>query len=495
MKSVSGEILKRLEKGSTESLIGCCLQKVICTFQQQTQIIQDFKVRDFEPKSRKFKDCTTIDDFQPKILLIATEPEQFLGCFLAAVVEQCPVFLCNPNWAELEWKQVFQQVQPDLILGDDSSSDSLQTSLQASTFSFIPHGSILIPTGGSSGKIQFVIHTWETLTASVIGFQQFFGRSQIHSFCTLPLYHVSGLMQFIRSWITNGKLAIFPFKAVERGQVPNVNFSDFFISLVPTQLQRLLTHAEQRQWLTQFHTVLLGGAPAWPELLSQARQQNIQLAPTYGMTETASQIVTLKPKDFLSGHLSVGQVLPHATVKIHQETGEECTIHQSGLITIQASSLMWGYYDQGNNHNSPLQTSPLQTFSTDDLGYFDLQGYLTIVGRNSQKIITGGENVFPAEIESVIRSTNLVKDVCVIGWPDADWGQVVTAVYVPINSTVSEEFLKDWLQNKLSKYKLPKYWICIDQLPRNPQGKINQLQVKEQIASQVLLISKTMNKA
>ncbi len=329
----------------------------------------------------------------------------------------------------------------------------------------------MIPTGGSSGQIKFAIHTWETLTASVQGFTKYFQLKQINSFCVLPLYHVSGLMQFMRSFTTGGKLAITSFKTIESAQKLQINYSDFFISLVPTQLQRCLQNPELTEWLAQFKTVLLGGAPAWPELLKKAKFHQIRLAPTYGMTETASQIATLKPDDFLNGKIGSGQILPHAQVTIRNQQGEILSSHQIGNITIKAKSLALGYYPQIEENQD--------YFLVDDLGFLDEQGYLNIVGRNSDKIITGGENIYPIEIESAIQATQMVIDVCVIGLPDKQWGQVLTALYIPKNSNTSNLEIETLLKNKLSKFKIPKYWIPQQNLPRNSQGKINRQQLQQ----------------
>ncbi len=424
---------------------------------------------------RRFQELTEFINAQgvhPKIILAEPEPTAFLATFLAAVVAKCPVFLCNPNWVKAEWKQVFKIVHPDVIFGtlEEFNPSYIQTNSVIST----PGASIMIPTGGSSGQVRFVIHTWETLTASVGGFKQYFNFKNINSFCTLPLYHVSGLMQFVRSWTTGGRLAIFPFKTVETGELTQFNPSEFCISLVPTQLQRLLNHSQTTDWLSQFKMVLLGGAPAWLELLEKAKIHQIRLAPTYGMTETASQIVTLKPEDFLAGNQSYGQVLPHAKIKIYGENHQELGVNQLGIITIEADSLALGYYSQIYHPKSRLKR-----LESDDLGYLDERGYLTIMGRNSYKIITGGENVYPVEVEAAIRSTGWVVDVCVIGLPDSDWGQVVTAIYVPNGSDVSVSDLQTALQEKLSKFKQPKYWIAVDALPRNAQGKLNFKQLEE----------------
>lgn len=410
----------------------------------------------------------------PYVLLVESRPLQFLARFIAAVAAGFPLFLGNPYWQKQEWQQVFTQVQPDIILGEVSFQP-----LQFETCNHPLSGHfIMIPTGGTSGQIKFAVHTWKTLTASAQGFQQYFQRSPINSYCTLPLYHVSGLMHFIRSFTSGGKLVIQSFKTVQSGNFIDIDPANFFISLVPTQLQRLLQNPQTAHCLSQFHTVLLGGAPAWPTLLEQARYYQIRLAPTYGMTETASQIATLKPEDFLSGYQNSGQILPHAQIKIVNPKGEDLTPNQVGLVEIKSDSLMLGYYHKNFDHNIRINS-----FKTDDLGYLDELGFLTIIGRNSHKIITGGENVFPEEVEAVIRATGQVKEVFVIGLPDGEWGQLVTAVYSPSISQTQLDFLKKKLTETLCKYKHPKLWVALDKIPYNPQGKVNRQSLKALVQS------------
>ncbi|MBW4509327.1 MAG: 2-succinylbenzoate--CoA ligase [Scytonematopsis contorta HA4267-MV1] len=427
----------------------------------------------------------------PAIVLAEREPVQFLATFTAACAANCPVFLCNPDWGTQEWYQVFHLIQPDIICGTPSSP--LLPPLPPSPPPFFPHSQlpiphspkIMIPTGGSSGKIKFAVHTWDTLMASVYGFTQYFQLQEVNSFCVLPLYHVSGLMQFMRSFTTGGKLVVIPFKELLTGDKENIKPEDFFISLVPTQLQGLLQNCDSINWLRKFKTVLLGGAPAWEELFEKVRYYEIRLAPTYGMTETASQIATLKPDDFLKGKANSGQVLPHAQVIIRNDAGEIINANQIGNITIKANSLTLGYYK--DTHEKTQEEDYLQV---DDLGFIDTEGYLNIVGRNSDKIITGGENVYPIEVEAAIRTTEMVKDVCVIGIPDKYWGQAVTAIYIP--QYIAQNFctveIEKLLKNKLSKFKIPKHWIPMENLPRNSQGKINRQQLQE-IATNFLEIN------
>ncbi len=404
----------------------------------------------------------------PKVLIAERESVKFLAGFIAATAANCPVFLSNPSWVKQEWQQVFKIVQPDLVLGYGDWDLEIKNYYPNSQ-PFVKDNWVMIPTGGSSGEIRFAIHTWETLSASVIGLQQYFELTKINSFCTLPLYHVSGIMQFMRSFITNGKLVIQPFKQLENSWFIDTEVSDFFISVVPTQLQRLLEKPNTAEWLAKFKTVLLGGAPAWQELLDKARQYKINLALTYGMTETASGIAILKPEDFFKGENNCGEVLPHTQLEICNDREKKLKQNEVGNIAINSQSLALGYY--------PNLFKNRDSFKLDDLGFIDAKGHLNLVGRSSNKIITGGENVYPIEVEAAIRATNLVNDVCVIGTCDRIWGQAVTAIYIKKDATISTNNLQAAIAEKLSKYKQPKYWIAVENIPRNLQGKINYQQL------------------
>jgi o-succinylbenzoate---CoA ligase len=409
------------------------------------------------------------------VFLGETDPTSFLASFLAAcTLPNCHLFLCNPRWSGQEWQQVEAIEVPDVVWGNGSEEWGVRSEEwpqdRGNPKSKIqnPKSKILIPTGGSSGQVRFATHTWETLVVSVNGFCAYFEVDRVHSCCILPLYHVSGLMQFLRSFLTGGQFALPGSLAI-----PSIGFNptDFFLSLVPTQLQRLLHDPVAGDRLSQFHTVLLGGAPAWDDLLEQAKQRSIRLSPTYGMTETASQVATLKPEDFLKGRSGCGRVLPHAQIQIQDRAGQALDPGEIGIVTIAAGSLAQGYYPD---------RFAKSWFQTDDLGYFDPEEILHIVGRNSQKLITGGENVFPLEVEAAIRATGLVQDVYVLGLPDAEWGEVVTAVYVPI-APADAIMLQTAIKSHLTDFKRPKRWIALEQLPRNGQGKIDREQLKQMI--------------
>jgi o-succinylbenzoate---CoA ligase len=458
-----------------------------------------------------------------RVAILVADPWDCLVSAIAAHTLGCDLFLCDPSWSEAERTDVFAQIHPAVTVHDRilerSSDQRIATSRPiivepTLTDPHIPSNTLTpqinrpisypdrdpywaIPTGGTSGRIRFACHTWRTLTTSAIGVRNFFQRDRLNSFCCLPVFHVSGLAQCIRAIVSGGQLALTQPATLRPDRTPpDRDLRSFWLSLVPTQLQRLIDRPDWLTWLQQFDVIFLGGAPAWAELLDTARSQGLRLAPTFGMTETASQVATLHPDDFLAGRTGCGRVLPHADLTIltispnsnFTQSLTQSRMHTSsepprntGSIAIRARSLFHGYYDASlGTANLATAATPWQT---DDLGYFDADGFLHIVGRASQKVITGGENVYPEEVEAAVRGTGLVRDVAVVGLPDREWGQCLAAAYVPWPQTVSGDLsqahdrlveqLRDRLASKLARYKIPKHWQAIDPLPRNDRGKLD----------------------
>ncbi|MDX2273323.1 MAG: AMP-binding protein [Cyanobacteriota bacterium] len=422
-----------------------------------------------------------IDQTLPCLLIIEKDPHHFLAAFLAAQSLSLPICLGNPGWKKPELDLVLEQIRPRWLWRDQQcfATESLY-SIQTPSGSIgdpfpDPTGWILIPTGGSSGQLRFAIHTRQTLSAAVAGFRDFFQAQVIHAVCVLPLYHVSGLMQFWRCYLTKGNFIVTPWKELEAGKIPLLDPSHFFLSLVPTQLARLLKHQDLLAWLQSFRAILLGGAPAWAELLSEARMQGIPLAPTYGMTETAAQICTLKPEFFLAGKSGVGQPLSHANITILNEHNQLVSAQEIGRIHIQTNSLALGYFPH------PWLTH--KAFTSGDLGYWDPQGFLHIVGRVDDCLISGGEKVMASEVEAVIRASGYVEDIAIVGIGDPEWGDLLVAIYVPKAKDFILMELQDHLRQHLSAHKQPKRWMATPYIPRNPQGKINRPHLRQWIES------------
>jgi o-succinylbenzoate---CoA ligase len=433
-------IVKSLERES----IGEWIYALLCQRLQSGWLVGRDGRATIALAERKLADFTRD---RPNFIAIATpDPLEFIATLMAGCRLGLPIFLGNPGWGTVELEQV----------------KKLTARVERQH-----HNLIMIPTGGSSGKIQFAMHTWQTLSASVWGFQDFYQIEKINALCTLPLYHASGLMQLCRSLITDGELLIIGFHNLCQATtlpIESIDFQHYFISLVPTQLSKLLDL--NRDWLRQFQTILLGGAPPSSELLTSARIKHLPLALTYGMTETASQVTSLKPAEFLAGDRSCGVALPHAQIELRsyiENLNDASAAQRIDRIRIKAESLMLGYF--------PDLSFP-SDFEPDDLGVLDEFGYLTILGRHSQKIITGGENVLPIEVVDAIMATGLVADAWVFGVPDRYWGQAVVAIYVEGNLPVSGLMLASAIAGKISKYKIPKQWFTVDRIPRNSLGKV-----------------------
>lgn len=453
----------------------------------------------------------------PLILIAESHPANFLAGFLAALIEGWSVALANPRWGTQEWESASRLIAPDLIWGSHiplqmaggqkrlvALKTMPEAGPEAGPESCLSNPVILIPTGGSSGQVKFACHSWVSLISSANGFLRRFSPSgdPVSTCCVLPMYHVSGLMQVLRTWVSGGQIAIFPFKRlVSSGLAHNVSdgeqgltFPNGFISLVPTQLEQLL-QANHAAWLRQFQAVFLGGAPPWPTLLTRAANQQIPLCLSYGMTETAAMVTALMPADFLQGQRSSGQPLPHATIQIVKNS-QPVPAGETGQIVVRSAAI--AQTSHSNPH--PLTLSPPHPhapFYTDDIGHLTTDGHLHVTGRASSKIISGGENIFPAEVEAALRSTGHVKDVCVVGLPHPYWGEAVTAAYVPATPEVSASSLEQALTNPiptasgplLSRYKFPKYWVPLAALPRNAQGKLNRQTLLSQLAQKIPLSS------
>ncbi len=376
------------------------------------------------------------------------EPAQFIERFGAAVAAGGAVFLADPNWGEVERAQfqalIAQSPLPDSAEGQEASG--LPTPQE--------RGWLCIPTGGSSGNLCLARHDAGTLTAAVSGFCTHFGVTRVNAVGLLPLHHVSGLMAWLRTVLTGGTYLPCSWKAVEAGERPVVpaGQGDWFLSLVPTQLQRLLGDPAAEAWLRGFRAVFVGGGPAWPELIEAGARALLPLAFAYGMTETAAMITALRPDEFLAGGRGCGAVLPHARLAWADD--------EDGRIVLGGASLFRGYWPDSRTGDF---------WASEDLGRFDKNGSLQVLGRRDALIISGGEKVDPEEVEAALRTSGRFSDVVVLGVPDTRWGAAVVACYPAGDGAIEAE--PELAQ--LAAYKRPKRYVGVPDWPRNAQGKVN----------------------
>ncbi len=321
---------------------------------------------------------------------------------------------------------------------------------------------ILIPTGGTGGRVRWAVHCWATVAAAARALADFLDVEDSVHVSILPVWHVSGLMPAVRALETGGTLWLDDWKKVEGGRPPGTPPERAIISLVPTQLQRLLERREVVNWLKKVRAILLGGAAPWPGLLERARELRLPVALAYGMTETAAVVAMQKPEDFLKGRSPAVRALPHARIWVGDARAKPLKVRKAGSIWVQADSLFAGYYPAARKSGA---------WATGDAGVIASPGQLRVLNRLDRVIITGGEKVDPVEVERQILATGLVKQVRVMGLPDAEWGERVVAVYWttigrirPIGWMQLEQKLRTALRQRLAPAAVPKTWIRAEKI-------------------------------
>jgi O-succinylbenzoic acid--CoA ligase len=366
------------------------------------------------------------------VVIRETSPQIFLLKFFAALRVGCPIWLADPAWGDSRMEEVVAFV-------NDAAPQP---------------GAILIPTGGTTGRLRYAVHTWETLVASAEGFGEFYGEQGGHrTLCVLPMHHVSGLMQAVRVATLGGRFVAGSPHDPREGLPAGFSPEGFFLSLVPTQLRRLFD-AGADDWLRGFRTILLGGAALDAPLADRARQAGLPLSPSYGMTETAAVACALKPAEFLAGAKGVGRPLPHVGISLEADS----------RVRICAKSLCKSMIPAGPDLSRGLLTN--------DVGQIDASGVLCIKCRADRAIVSGGQKIDAGEVEEVLLETGLLSDAFVVGMPDPMWGEKAVALYVEKPGFPrAEGVLRDAVRRKLSPVHVPKKWVCVPSIPRSAAGK------------------------
>lgn len=284
----------------------------------------------------------------------------------------------------------------------------------------------------------------------------------------LPLHHVGGLAVLLRAVIAGGCVVLqrgFDPQAVARALREDGVTQ---LSLVPTTLRRLLDDPAAAP--CGLRVLLLGGARSDRALVEAARAKGWPVAPTYGLTETGSQIVTARPADDVRGDGFVGAPLDGTEIRIVAPDGRTARAGEPGVITVRGATVALGTLND-NGAVEPL--APSGWLRTADRGVLDAGECLTVLGRADDVIVSGGENVTPEEVEAALLDHPAVADAGVAGLADAEWGQVVCAWVVPrAGATPTLAELRAGCGARLARHKLPRRLVLVSSLPRTPSGKL-----------------------
>ncbi|WAA13954.1 o-succinylbenzoate--CoA ligase [Fervidibacillus halotolerans] len=322
-------------------------------------------------------------------------------------------------------------------------------------------------TGHPKGVMQTYGNHWWSAIGSVINLGLHEGDAWL---CAVPLFHISGYSILIRSVLYGIPVILFEKFDEEAINETLISGKATIISVVTAMAQRMLQQLGNRSYHPNFRCMLLGGGGVPLSLLETCKEKEIPVFQTYGMTETASQIATLSPEDSLSKLGSAGKPLFFSQLQIVKE-GVQAKPTEIGEIYVKGPNVTRGYWKREDANRESFTVDGW--LKTGDMGYMDEEGYLYIVDRRTDLIISGGENIYPAEIEQIILSHPHVKEAAVVGVFDAQWGQIPMAFYVvKEGKNVDEGELIRLCREHLAKYKVPKRWIQLNELPKNASNKV-----------------------
>jgi long-chain acyl-CoA synthetase len=358
----------------------------------------------------------------------------------------------------------------DLILRGQSDFQALERDREDTA--------AVLYTGGTTGLPKGVMLSHENIMVSShnVAFSEHSSPSD-RALCFLPFNHVFGQMHIMNATVLSGGcLEILPsfdldhvLAILGQGRVTK-------LYAVPTIFTRLLSLPGLKEKLGRVRYSFSAAANLAAEAVRQWQElTGMTICEGYGMTESASAVTYNHYYRHVVG--SIGETVPGVEVQIRDLSGNLLGPHQEGEICIRGRNIMKGYL-----HNSEETRAAFWGkgwFRSGDIGYLDEKGYLFIADRLKDMVITGGENVYPREVEEILYTRYEVQECSVVGLPDPEWGERVTAFIVPRPScSIVPEELKSFLKSRLSPFKVPKEFIIVDEMPKSPAGKILKRELK-----------------
>ena len=397
---------------------------------------------------------------------------------------QPSVVVCSPqNFGWVSQIAFANGVSHVFTLGDDRSGSLLvRAALQSNSFETVEKApndlAAILYTSGTTGRSKGAMLSHRNLSSNAEVLHEFWrwqsGDVLLHA---LPLFHVHGLFVASHGALMNGSKMIFLPKFDAAQIMRHLPRSTVFMG-VPTYYVRLLAESSfDRTTCANMRLFVSGSAPLLTDTFEEFAQRSGHIIlERYGMSETTMLVSNPYDGERIGG--TVGMPLPNVSVRIVKSDGTPCGVDEIGNIQVKGPNVFSGYWRMPEKNAEEF--TPDGYFKTGDVGKFDAKGYLSIVGRSKDLIISGGYNVYPKEIEAVIDEMNGVVESAVIGVPHPDFGEAVTAVVViKPDAAISEEEIIQSLKSRIANFKVPKRVHFIEDLPRNTMGKVQKNLLRE----------------
>jgi len=390
-----------------------------------------------------------LDEIRPKVLLVGGERLVSLASAVCSTLADPPFLLID---------QVDGRAVPLPVLTEGSVADVPWT---------------ILYTSGTTGRPKGVLLTSRHFGFSALASLSHLGikNNDLWLAC-VPLFHIAGLSILTKSVLSGAGVVLHSRFEAEDVSVTLDKQHITLMSLVPTMLHRLVEVrlvAEKRA-VPSLRAVLIGGASCSEELRRRSLDLGFPVLRTYGLTEACSQVATEPLAEPLNNPLSLPKPLRGVELKIVNNSGESLAACEEGEILVRGGMVMDYYFNRVEESAKVLQDGWLHT---GDIGFLDDHGGLCLISRRSDLIVSGGENVYPAEVEACLSLHPAVEEICVSGEEDLEFGQRVVAwVVLRGGQRVSEEELRQYCRNSLAGYKVPRRITTLESLPRNVLGKI-----------------------
>ena len=333
---------------------------------------------------------------------------------------------------------------------------------------------IILFTSGSAGKPKAVQLTFNNLLHSAKNGNQILNQTEGDRWlASLPIYHIGGFSIFIRAFLYSSSVIIPKSLQTDEIIYSIQKYKPTLASFVSTQLKRLVELNFKPN--DELKNVLIGGGFIDDDLINDAIKLGWKVSKVYGSTETSSFVAALTLNEIKGGNKSSGKALKNNLIKIIYENGFETLSQTAGEILVKSQSVMKGYFKNPEETQKKLKG---EFYYTGDIGYLDDNGYLFVLARRNDLIITGGENVNPIEVEIELAKHPLITDVSVFEIADKEWGQIIAAA-ITANKELEIEKIKLFLRKSLAGFKIPQKFFFIDQIPKTSLGKVKKEELKK----------------